>query len=125
MVVGQWINAEHYFSTTDPERYGSGSKIYHNVVGRIGVMSGPQSDLRTGLAWQSVIGEDELPYHEPVRILVAVEAPPARILELVRRSPTLLQLCDNEWIHLVALDPEDGHAMHRYEPHVGWRRLDR
>jgi uncharacterized protein YbcC (UPF0753/DUF2309 family) len=125
MVVGQWINAEHYFSTTDPERYGSGSKIYHNVVGRIGVMSGPQSDLRTGLAWQSVIGEDELPYHEPVRILVAVEAPPARILELVRGSPTLLQLCDNEWIHLVALDPEDGHAMHRYEPHVGWKRLDR
>ena len=54
-VVGQWINMEHYFSTTDQEVYGSGSKIYHNVVGRFGVMSGPQSDLRTGLAWQTVM----------------------------------------------------------------------
>ena len=30
-VVGQWINSEHYFSATDPEVYGSGSKIYHNL----------------------------------------------------------------------------------------------
>ncbi|MHC4262987.1 MAG: DUF2309 domain-containing protein, partial [Planctomycetota bacterium] len=125
MVVGQWINAEHYFSATDPERYGSGSKVYHNVVGRIGIMSGPQSDLRTGLAWQSVIGDDQMPYHEPVRILVAIEAPPDRILELFKRQPVLTQLCDNEWIHLVALDPEDGHSMHRYEANHGWKRLDR
>lgn len=124
MVVGQWINAEHYFSATDPERYGSGSKVYHNVVGRIGIMSGPQSDLRTGLAWQSVIGNDQMPFHEPVRILVAIEAPPARILELVRKQPVLTQLCDNEWIHLVALDPDDGHSMHRYEPNQGWTRIE-
>ena len=54
-VVGQWINMEHYFSAVDQEVYGSGSKIYHNVVGRLGIMSGPQSDLRTGLAWQTVM----------------------------------------------------------------------
>ena len=54
-IVGQWINMEHYFSAVDPEGYGSGSKIYHNVVGRFGIMSGPQSDLRTGLAWQTVM----------------------------------------------------------------------
>ena len=29
---------EHYFSTVDQEVYGSGSKIYHNVVGRLGIM---------------------------------------------------------------------------------------
>src|SRR5262249_9161421 len=69
MVVGQWINAEHYFSATDPEIYGSGSKIYHNVVGRIGIMSGPQSDLRTGLALQSVANGD-MTYHEPLRLFV-------------------------------------------------------
>ena len=49
-VVAQWINMEHYFSTVDNEVYGSGSKIYHNVVGRLGIMSGPWSDLRLGLA---------------------------------------------------------------------------
>ena len=54
-IVAQWINMEHYFSTVDQEVYGSGSKIYHNVVGRLGIMSGPQSDLRTGLAWQTVM----------------------------------------------------------------------
>src|SRR3712207_8571889 len=36
LIVAQWINAEYYFSTVDPERYGSGSKVYHNVTGRIG-----------------------------------------------------------------------------------------
>ncbi|MGB0713403.1 MAG: DUF2309 domain-containing protein, partial [Gammaproteobacteria bacterium] len=34
LVVGQWINMEHYFSTVDNERFGSGSKVYHNVAGR-------------------------------------------------------------------------------------------
>ncbi len=47
LAVGQWINGEHYFTATDPEVYGSGSKIYHNVVGRVAVMASPQSDLRT------------------------------------------------------------------------------
>lgn len=124
MVVGQWINAEHYFSATDPEVYGAGSKIYHNVVGRIGIMSGPQSDLRTGLAWQSVIGDGQMPFHEPVRLFVAIEAPKDRILEIVRRQPVLSQLCDNEWIHLVALDPESDHAMYRYKPNHGWTSID-
>lgn len=124
MVVGQWINAEHYFSATDPARYGSGSKVYHNVVGRIGVMSGPRSDLRTGLPWQSVYGSDPMPYHEPVRLMVVVEAPRDRVLDIVRQEPVLSQLCDNRWIHLIAMDPGDGHSMHRYEPKSGWERLE-
>ena len=67
-VVAQWINMEHYFSTVDNEVYGSGSKIYHNVVGRLGIMSGPWSDLRLGLARQTVMNGD-VPYHEPMRLL--------------------------------------------------------
>ena len=63
-VVAQWINMEHYFSTVDNEVYGSGSKIYHNVVGRVGIMSGPWSDLRLGLARQTVMNGD-MPYHDP------------------------------------------------------------
>jgi len=118
MVVGQWINAEHYFSATDPEIYGAGSKIYHNVVGRVGIMSGPQSDLRTGLAWQSVMSSGDHAYHEPVRLLVAIEAPKERILEIVQRQPVLTQLCDNEWIHLYAIDGSEG--PYRYLPQEGW-----
>ena len=37
-LVGQWINMEHYFSAVDPDVYGSGSKIYHNIVGRFAIL---------------------------------------------------------------------------------------
>ncbi|HQT27431.1 MAG TPA: Na-translocating system protein MpsB, partial [Burkholderiales bacterium] len=64
LVVGQWINMEHYFSAVDNSHYGSGSKVYHNVAGRFGVMTGNLSDLRTGLPSQTVL-RNGLPYHEP------------------------------------------------------------
>ncbi|MDE3048979.1 MAG: DUF2309 domain-containing protein, partial [Nitrospirota bacterium] len=87
-VVAQWINMEHYFSTVDNDVYGSGSKIYHNVVGRFGIMSGPWSDLRLGLAWQTVMNGD-VPYHEPMRLLTIVEAPRERIEMLIARHEVL------------------------------------
>ena len=123
MVVGQWINAEHYFSATDTEVYGSGSKIYHNVVGRIGIMSGPQSDLRSGLAWQSMMN-GELPYHEPLRLFVVIEAPRQRILDIIERQPILRQLCDNEWIHLLAIDHESDQKLYLYRVGKGWINAD-
>ncbi|HET9123085.1 MAG TPA: DUF2309 domain-containing protein, partial [Acidiferrobacteraceae bacterium] len=76
LVVGQWINMEHYFSTVDNEHYGSGSKVYHNVAGRFAVMTGNLSDLRTGLPAQTVLKDGE-PYHEPLRLLAVIEAPVA------------------------------------------------
>lgn len=120
-VVGQWINMEHYFSTVDPEVYGAGSKIYHNVVGRFGVMSGPQSDLRTGLAWQTVM-DGPRPFHEAMRLLTVIEAPRDRILQIVRRHRVLRNLYDNEWVHLVALDPDEGSFFY-YLPRQGWTRV--
>ncbi|HEY5733627.1 MAG TPA: DUF2309 domain-containing protein, partial [Gammaproteobacteria bacterium] len=74
LVVGQWINMEHYFSTVDNDRFGSGSKVYHNVAGRFGVMTGNLSDLRTGLPSQTVL-KDGLPYHKPLRLITVIEAP--------------------------------------------------
>ena len=121
-VVGQWINSEHYFSATDPEVYGAGSKIYHNVVGRIGIMAGPQSDLRTGLARQSVM-KSTMPYHEPLRLLVVAEAPRERLIKALENLPNVQALFDNEWIHLVAVDPEEDDPLYRYEPGLKWARL--
>ncbi len=103
-VVAQWINMEHYFSAVDNDVYGSGSKIYHNVVGRVGVMSGPWSDLRLGLAWQTVMN-DELPYHEPMRLLTLVEASRARIEILIARHEVLQHFYHNEWVHLADTGP--------------------
>ncbi len=117
-VVGQWINMEHYFSTVDTEVYGSGSKIYHNVVGRFGIMSGPQSDLRTGLAWQTVM-DGPRPYHEPMRLFTLIEAPRERILRIIQRHRILRHLYDNEWVRLAALDPDENNFFY-YVPKQGW-----
>ncbi len=122
-VVAQWINMEHYFSTVDNEVYGSGSKIYHNVVGRLGIMSGPWSDLRLGLARQTVMN-GEMPYHEPMRLVTIVEAPRARIDALIARHEVLRHFYRNEWVHLVALEPEEG-ALYRYRPSGDWAPVER
>jgi uncharacterized protein len=120
-VVGQWINMEHYFSTVDPEVYGSGSKIYHNVVGRLGIMSGPQSDLRTGLAWQTVMNGPH-PYHEAMRLLTLIEAPRERIDKIIRTQRHLQQLYNNEWLYVIAIEPEE-QLCYRYQPKQGWTRI--
>lgn len=121
-VVAQWINMEHYFSTVDNEVYGSGSKIYHNVVGRFGIMSGPWSDLRLGLAWQTVMNGD-VPHHEPMRLLTIVEAPRERIEKLIARHEILQHCYRHEWVHLVALEPEEG-VLYRYRSTGEWTRID-
>ena len=120
-VVAQWINMEHYFSAVDNEVYGSGSKIYHNVVGRFGIMSGPWSDLRLGLARQTVIDGDR-PYHEPMRLLTVVEGPRGRLDELIARHEVLQHFYRNAWVHLVALDPEDA-VWYRYQPTGTWNPI--
>ena len=120
-VVAQWINMEHYFSTVDNEVYGSGSKVYHNVVGGLGIMSGPWSDLRLGLTWQTVMN-GEAPYHEPIRLLTMIEAPRSNIEKLIRRHEVLQHFYHNEWVHLVALDPEDG-VLYEYLPTGVWSNV--
>ncbi len=119
-VVGQWINMEHYFSTVDNDVYGSGSKIYHNVVGRFGVMSGPESDLRVGLSRETVMNGPR-PYHEPMRLVVVIEAPRERIDAIISHHQFLQHYYNNEWVHLVALDPGDN-CFYRYLPKQGWTR---
>lgn len=120
-VVGQWINMEHYFSTMDNEVYGSGSKIYHNVVGRFGIMSGPQSDLRTGLASQTVM-EGLKPYHEPMRMLTVIEASRERVSQIILRHKLLSHFYDNGWVRLAVLDPEE-EIFYFYRPKEGWEPI--
>lgn len=120
-VVAQWINMEHYFSAVDNEVYGSGSKIYHNVVGRLGIMSGPWSDLRLGLARQTVMS-GEGAYHEPMRLLTIVEGSRIRIEKLIARHDVLQHYYHNEWVHLIVLDPEDG-GWYRYRPTGEWSQI--
>jgi len=105
LVVAQWINMEHYFSTVDNERFGSGSKVYHNVAGRFGVMTGGLSDLRTGLPSQTVLDNDK-PYHEPLRLITLIEAPLEHARRAVESVVAVKTLVLNDWIRLLVIDPE-------------------
>ncbi len=107
LVVAHWINMEYYFSAVDNAVFGSGSKVYHNVVGLVGVMSGNQSDLRIGLPSQTIAAGGRL-YHEPMRLLAVVEAPLARVAAIVGRNDVLRQMFDNEWARLAAIEPTSG-----------------
>ena len=100
--VGAGISLEYYFSSVDNEVYGCGTKLPHNVTGLVGIMNGHHSDLRTGLPLQMV----EL--HEPLRLLLIVEATPAALLQVASRQAEVRELVVNEWVQLVSVDPETG-----------------
>ena len=123
MIVGQWINMEHYFSTVDVNVYGAGSKAYHNVVGNVGVMFGTQSDLAIGLPIQTVM-DGENPYHVPMRLFVILEAPREMIDTLIAKHEILQELIGNQWLHIVSLEPESMEFYLR-QPTSGWNHITR
>ena len=104
LIVGEWINLEHYFSTVDNKVYGAGSKVYHNVVSKIGVYNGNYSDLKIGLPTQSVLEEGKA-YHEPVRLLTYMEAPLDTVAKAVENS-IAKEFILNEWIRPIIIDKE-------------------
>jgi len=105
LVVAQWINMEHYFSTVDNEKFGSSSKVYHNVAGRFGVMTGGLSDLRTGLPSQTVLDKG-MPFHDPLRLIAVIEAPLEHARRAVESVFAVKTLVVNDWIRLLVIDPE-------------------
>ncbi|MGD2019619.1 MAG: DUF2309 domain-containing protein [Thiohalocapsa sp.] len=117
LIVAQWINLEHFFSVVDNEAFGSGSKVYHNIVGRFGVVTGNLSDLRTGLPAQTMLRGDR-PYHQPMRLITVIEAPFGLVEDLLAKLYKPRELVQNGWIRLVVLDPETAQAQ-VYDPKHG------
>jgi uncharacterized protein YbcC (UPF0753/DUF2309 family) len=111
--VAAGIGLEYYFSRVDNSRYGSGTKVPHNVSGLVGVMDGAQSDLRIGLPFQMVW------VHEPMRLTVIVDGQPALLGAIVQRHPGLQKLFDNVWLHLLVLDMNTQQFV-RYQPGGKW-----
>ncbi|MFO0632169.1 MAG: putative inorganic carbon transporter subunit DabA [Nannocystaceae bacterium] len=111
--VGAGINLEYYFSRCDPQIYGAGTKLPHNVVGLIGVMDGGSSDLRTGLPTQMT------EVHEPVRLLLVLENTPEIVAAIAGRQPVIRTLVENAWVLVSTVDPEDGRT-HVYVPGRGF-----
>ncbi len=113
LVVGQWINMEHYFSAVDNAHYGSGSKVYHNIAGRFGVMTGNLSDLRTGLPAQTVL-KNGVPYHEPLRLITVIEAPFGHAQRAIDSVANVRNLVHNGWVRMAIADP-DTQILHVFE----------
>lgn len=120
MVVTQWINNHYYFSTVDNNTYGGGSKITHNITGKFGVLQGNGGDLKMGLPLQSLFISDDLLYHQPLRLSVMIQAPIARVSEILARNPNLKNLLDNEWIYLMVMDPKQNNEIYRYKKFIKW-----
>lgn len=118
MVVASWINLQYYGSTVDNERLGSGNKVLHNVVGRVGVVEGNGGDLRVGLPWQSVHDGVER-QHDPLRLAVIIAAPTEAMEEVIARHEHVRHLLDHGWVHLYAMD-DDGAVAKRYAGNLQW-----
>ncbi len=96
------INLEYYFSTVDNAKYGSGSKLPHNLVSLLGVMEGAASDLRTGLYQQMV------EIHEPMRLMFVIETTEAVMNRIIHENEAIGRLCRGEWVQLAIMDPDTG-----------------
>jgi hypothetical protein len=117
MVVASWISLQYYGSAVDNVNFGSGNKLLHNAVGSLGVLEGNGGDLRTGLPMQSVHDGEKL-MHEPLRLSVVIEAPMEAMDKIIEDSQMVLDLLENQWLHLSAITP-DG-AVHQWQSAGVW-----
>ena len=118
MVVTSWINLQYYASAVDNRHFGSGNKLIHNVVGQFGVLEGNGGDLMTGLPWQSV--HDGQQYqHEPLRLLVLIEAPPESVQIIIQRHAHVRHLVTNGWLSLVVLHES---SYYRWTSQESWQK---
>lgn len=122
MIVAQWINSQYFFSTMDNVTYGAGSKITHNITGRIGIVQGNASDLMYGLPMQSVYNKDDEKYHEPLRLSVFIHAPKDKIEEIVMQNEMVEKLCKNEWVFLFSICPEDK-KLYKLSSDIKWENF--
>ncbi|MFW7380264.1 MAG: putative inorganic carbon transporter subunit DabA [Oligoflexus sp.] len=112
MVVTNWINLQYYGSVVAPDYYGSGNKVLHNLTNESGVIEGNGGDLRIGLSFQSI--HDGSDYtHAPLRLSVFIEAPRQAIESIIKNNQVVKDLIDNEWVHLLHIDPVSGKVSNR------------
>ena len=95
------INLEYFFSRTDNQKLGAGTKLPHNVMGLIGVANGIDGDLRPGLPSQMI------EVHDPIRLLMLVEHYPEVVLKVIKQDSATYEWFANQWIHLIAIHPDN------------------
>jgi hypothetical protein len=74
-----------------------------------------------GLPIQS-IHDGENYQHEPVKLNVIIEAPIAAMSAILEKHASVRNLCDNGWLHLLAMNPQ-GEVAHRYVGDLKWEKV--
>lgn len=94
------INLAYYFAKVDDQKFGSGSKLPHNIVGLFGVTNGIEGDIRPGLPKQMV------EVHDPIRLMCIVEHYPDVVQKVLAEAPATYEWYQNDWIKLVVIHPD-------------------
>lgn len=98
------INLAYYFAKVDNQKFGSGSKLPHNIVGLFGVANGIEGDIRPGLPKQMV------EVHDPIRLMTVIEHYPEVVKRILETAPATYEWYANDWMKLVAIHPETKQA---------------
>jgi uncharacterized protein YbcC (UPF0753/DUF2309 family) len=59
-------------------------------------------------------------YHQPLRLSVMIQAPIARVSEIIARNESMKTLLDNEWIYLMVMDPTSKNEIFNYRKSIKW-----
>jgi uncharacterized protein YbcC (UPF0753/DUF2309 family) len=98
------INLAYYFAKVDNQKFGSGSKLPHNIVGLFGVANGIEGDIRPGLPKQMI------EVHDPIRLMTIVEHYPEVVKRMLESAPATYEWYANDWMKLVAIHPDTKQA---------------
>lgn len=98
------INLAYYFAKVDNQKFGSGSKLPHNIVGLFGVANGIEGDIRPGLPKQMV------EVHDPMRLMTIIEHYPEVVLRVLETAPATFEWYKNDWMKLVVIQPDTNQA---------------
>lgn len=98
------INLAYYFAKVDNQKFGSGSKLPHNIVGLFGVANGIEGDIRPGLPKQMV------EVHDPIRLMTVIEHYPKVVKRILETAPATYEWYVNDWMKLVSIHPETKQA---------------
>ncbi|MFO1062789.1 MAG: putative inorganic carbon transporter subunit DabA [Pirellulales bacterium] len=89
---------DYWFSKTSPQHFGAGRKAELTVVAKLAAANDSNSDLRIGLPWEMV------QRHEPMRLLVLLDAPHDAILRMLDRHPRAARFFLNGHLQLGMID---------------------
>lgn len=96
------LSLSHYLARMDVNGWGAGSRVLHSIKGLMGIGSGSEPDLNTGLEAQMVAK------HEPMRLQLILDTSSQTFSLIRQRQPALIGLLSRGWLHTSLFDASKG-----------------